>query len=608
MYLTIKRLLLGIWLLCGLTLSATASPKLHYLVEVGSIAKKILHVQLTLTAPPSEKTVFEIPAWTPGYYQILHYEKNISNVHAQDSAKKFLTLTHPSLRRWEVANPNHSSSVSLEYDVTANDSGYGFFGSSLEPNVGFINGASAFMYPVGYKEVRIALTMKMPPQWNVTTGLDTLSLPSKESPNTYRFQAMNYDELADCPVQFGKYDLFSFNVSKTPFQCVLVGEHKADAPALQKSLITVAKEAEKILGKFPFKRYVFLFHIGGAGFSGGLEHRNSTTIHLWGPIGTGASEGIYPLIAHEFFHAWDVKYIRPVQLGPFDYTKEVRSPSVWFAEGVTDYYAQLLLLRACAFSKEWFLTDMAGRIRSLSGNSARKTVTLEEASQKAWEGGSMGFGGLSYYEKGSILGFYFDLRIRALTDGVKGLDDVLRELDEKYASKNQGYPDGSILTAINNAAGVDLSAEYNSYVRGTDEIDWNQTLKPYGLRYAQRETGFLGISTSPSLSGSTPVTIEDVQKGTSAETMGLQKGDTLLQVNGTKLDAGNYRTALQAMKPGADIRITVKRKAGTLTLTGKLGARPSEVVIESLPNEELQGKEESLRQLLLASPSYYKKE
>ncbi len=608
MHRTLHSLVVGISLMCGIIGSVFASgPQIQYRVEVGSIAKKTLHIRLTLAAPPTEKTAFEIPAWTPGYYQILHYEKNLSNVRATDSAKRPLTLSHPSPRRWEVENPSRSASINLEYDVTANEGGHGFFSSSLEPNAGFINGASAFIYPVEYKEARITLVMKMPAQWKVATGLDAL-LSSKREANAFRFQAQNYDHLIDCPVQFGKFDSFSFTVSKTPFQCVMVGEHKADVPAFQKNLITVAKEAEKILGRFPFKRYVFLFHVGGAAFSGGLEHGNSTNIHLFGAIGTGGGDGIYPLIAHEFFHAWDVKYIHPVQLSPFDYTKEVRSPSVWFAEGVTDYYAQLLLVRAGAFSNEWFFKDMAGRIQSLNGNSARKTVTLEEASRKAWEGGSMGFGGLSYYEKGSIVGFYFDLRLRALTEGAKGLDDVLRELVERYASKNRGYPDDAILAAINNAAGIDLSAEYNAYVRGTDDIDWDSALKPYGLRYVQKETGFLGVMTSPAASGTAPAVIVQVMPGTSAETIGLQKGDIIMQINDNSLNAGNYREALQAMRPGAEIRVVVKRKAETLTLTGKLGARPGDVAIEPLPNAELQGREESLRKLLLSSPLAPKKE
>lgn len=604
-----KNYLIALSLLCCVAVSAFASPpQVQYQAEVADIAKKTLHIQLTLVASPMEQTAFEIPAWTPGYYQILHYEKNISNVRATDGANRPLDLAHPSPRRWVVANPKRAASVKIEYDVTANDGGYGFFGSSLEPNVGFINGTSAFMYPADHKEARITLAMKMPPQWKVATGLEPIASSATQPANTFRFQAQNYDHLADCPVQFGKFDSFSFTVSKTPFQCVLVGGHKADAPALQKNITRVAKEAEKVLGKFPFKRYVFLFHVGGAGFSGGLEHRNSTTIHLWGPIGTGGDEGIYPLIAHEFFHAWDVKHIRPVQLGPFDYAQEARSPSIWFAEGVTDYYAHLLLVRAGAFTKERFFKEMAGRIQSLNGNAARKTVSLEEASRKAWEGGSMGFGGLSYYEKGSLIGFYFDMRIRSLTKGEKGLDDVLRELDEKYASKNRGYPDDALLVAINNAAGTDLSDEYAAYVRGTEEVDWNRALKPYGLRYAPKEIGYLGVMTNPAASESAPVTVEQVATGTSAEAIGIQKGDVITQINGKSLTAGNYRAMLQAMAPGSEIRVMIKRKAEALTLMGKLGSRAGEVALDSTPKEELQGGEDALLSLLLASHSKPKRD
>ncbi|HZP82322.1 MAG TPA: hypothetical protein VFB21_11845, partial [Chthonomonadaceae bacterium] len=444
---------------------------------------------------------FAIPAWTPGYYQILHFEQGIENVRAEDEAGQPVPVTHPEARTWEVA-PRRAGSLLLTYDVRASDTGLGFFGSVLDgrERQGYINGASAFLYPVGQTDRPVSLTLALPAGWKIASALSPQTLTARaQQPVT--FQARDYDELIDSPLQIGQFDSAEFAVSGVKFRCLFVGSSGVMKSRLVKALGRIVKAAFDVFsppgGKPPpFSHYLFVFHSGGPGFYGGLEHRNSTVIHMGDKLGDGSADGLLTLAAHEFFHAWNVKRLRPVGLGPFDYTQPVRSGSLWFAEGITDYYAQLLPLRAGLRDRAWFLKVMAGRIAELAATPARARGSLEEASRKTWEGQSEGYDGLNYYLKGSLVGFYFDLRLRALTGGAKGLDDVMRELDRQYGQRNLGYPEEALRNILNAVAGSDLTEEYARYVRGTEEIAWTEALAQAGLTL-QDDPAAMGDAADP---------------------------------------------------------------------------------------------------------------
>jgi predicted metalloprotease with PDZ domain len=427
------------------------------------------------------------------------------------------------------------------------------------------------MYLSGHTDAPVTLETRLPPGWKVATGLTPQPKDQPLSPNRL-FQAKNYDEMVDCPLQFGKFDAFSFKVNGVPFQCILVGDHRANTPKLTRTLTRVVQAGFSLFGKFPFSQYLFIFHCGGAGFFGGLEHRNSTVIHTSPDIGDGEGDELLPVTMHEFFHAWNVKRIRPAKLGPFDYTQAVRTPSVWFAEGVTDYYAALLLARAGLRSKEWLLGDLAGRIGNVDSTPSRRWVTLEEAGSKAWEGASMGFDGLNYYLKGSAIGFYFDMRVRALTQGRRNLDDVMRELDTQFGEKNIGYPEEAILQTLNRVSGADLTTEYNAYVRGVEEIPWEKTAAALGLTLKREAVGFLGVQFDDNGISGRPKA-QTVLKGFAAEKMGMVAGDVLQSLNGVKVTSVSVRDAILSLKPNTPLKVAIEREGMAMELEGMADAQ-----------------------------------
>jgi predicted metalloprotease with PDZ domain len=369
----------------------------------------------------------------------------------------------------------------------------------------------------------------------------------------------------------GIMDRHDFTVKGIPFSAILVGETDVDPEALIRSLTKVSEAGIGIMGHAPFKRYYYIIHMAEGNFGGGLEHRSSTVLNVSGNVGKQPHPWAW-LSAHEFFHLYNVKRIRPDVLGPFDYQNKVRTPSLWFAEGVTEYYAQVILRKSGITTPEDFLGWMSGEIANLQRNPARLKISAEEASRRGWEGGSFGFGGLSYYQKGSLLGLYFDIRIRAATANRKSLDDVMRRLDEEYGKKNVGYPEDGILKALTAVGGVDFSPEYDRLVRRTEEIPWEETLRAAGLRFTslnerQAATGF-----STTRGEADQVLIQKVDEENPA-VGGLKAGDELASLNGMRVRFDAWQRAAERFRPGQRLLLGIRRDNRPFELIVTVGSR-----------------------------------
>ncbi len=421
----------------------------------------------------AEVEKFRIPAWCPGFYFLLDYDKKITDVKAIGGDGQPLEITSPERREWDVKNPS-GGSVTLSYSVTGDDGGLGFFSDNVKSDKAFSNGAATFMYPVTRTLEKDHLKVVLPDKWDIATTLD-----QEEG----GYVAGGYDELIDYPIQMGAFQRRKFMVEGIPFEAIFVSPDNTFAPNIDREtevLRAVSKPPIVLFGKAGFKRYMYLFHLAVGNFAGGLEHRASTCIAI--PNSTDLN--LADLAAHEYFHSWNVKQIRPVVLGPFDYTQKVRTANLWFAEGVTDYYAKIVTYRSGAQPQSWLISSLNGQIRGLQNGKTRFSLTLADCSRQAWENGGFGVGDLSYYTKGLVAGLIFDAAIRAKTDGKKSLDDVMRLLFDRYRLPNAGYPEDGILKAINEVAGTDLSNLYQQIVYSTREM-------PYEL------LGYIGMELDP---------------------------------------------------------------------------------------------------------------
>lgn len=506
-------------------------------------ASKAVAVTVTPDKPGASE-IFRIPAWCPGFYFLQSYPDKMFDVKATDATGKALTIEKVDKDSWKVSNPDRKA-ITFSYKVQGDDDGQGFFGVSVKADKAFTNGAATFVYVDGRKDEETQLAVKLPEKWDIATGMTPVS--------TGNYTAGGYDEFIDHPIQMGAMTRRSFKIGDLDFDVVIASDNPIRFKIDEQTTVLkkVSEEAVKLFHGAPFKHYVYILHLTNAGFLGGLEHRGSTCIAMPDSAGLDYTT----LAAHEFFHTWNVKNLRPKVLGPFDYTKECRTGNLWFAEGVTDYYANMNAYRSGLREAKWLYRTMGSEIGALQRGKTRLTVTLEDACKQTWESGGFGFNDLDYYNKGCVAGFVFDAAIRGGSD--KSLDDVMRSMYAVYRLPSPGYEEDGVRKAMNGVSGLDLTSLYNTVVRSTQEVPYDGMVG-IGLRVLDPTKTYqsAGFSTLNNV-------IDSVTEAGS--TAGLKVGDEVV----------GY----------ADGKLSIKRDgtAMTMPLALKDAAAPARYTVEENP-------------------------
>lgn len=492
--------------------------------------------------------VVRIPAWSPGFYFLQDFQNSILNLRAVGDDDREIPLTRIDTRGWRLDHTSRAP-VRVLYSVRGDEPGLGFFRVNVRPQTTFINGPGAFLFAEGRLKEPARLTLELPTGWDVATTMP------RTGPNEFR--SADYDELIDHPLVLGRFERRTFTVKNIPFEAVFVttsGAPGLDMTEATRRLEAVSRAAIQMFGDAPFDRYLFIVLLAVGDFGGGLEHRSSSVMAIPNMMPDYFEE----LAAHEIFHAWNVKQIRPKVLGPFDYTREVRTTSLWFVEGVTDYYGKLLTYRSGLRDREWLLDQISDEIRDLQFSRMRQLRTLEEASFQAWEHGGFGVGDLSYYTKGHVVGFLFDIAIRQSTNGEKSLDDVMRKLYARHRYPNPGFEEFDLLPAINAVAGRDLGGMYHQMIRTTLELPYEQ-VRAIGLRLLRPREAFPHPGFE--LDGRTVVQVDP-----ELQDAGLREGDRMLSVNGQPFE----KVGLSPLLTDEDFVLVVERGDSKLEIRGSL--------------------------------------
>jgi predicted metalloprotease with PDZ domain len=464
----VKRFLTASLFLGALPLLSFADVK--YNVRVNPAAKN-LSVRMQIDGAKESETV-RIPAWCPGFYFLLDYEKALFDVNAVNLAGKKLATKKLDSRAIQISNPTKEPIV-ITYRIQGLDTGLGFFRTHVRATSAFINGPSAFLYADDHMTEKHSVKFNIPTGWDIGTAMD--------HDGQGNYSSTGYDELADHPIQLGRFVRRSFKVEGIPFEAIWVGDPapRCDVDAETERLRRGSIPAIKMMKKVPFKRYLYLIHLEVGDFAGGLEHRASTTI----AVGNSQTVHLDELATHEYYHSWNVKQIRPKILGPFDYTKQQRTVNLWFSEGVTDYYAKLHAFQAGLTSESQLLDGLRDEIRTIERSETRKKMTLEQVCYNTWEdSGFGGFGDLSFYNMGLVAGFVLDASIRHESSGKKSLDDVMRLAYDRYALPKPGFEEGALRDLVIEVGGAKLGPIYDALIRTAgNELPYAQ-LERLGLR------------------------------------------------------------------------------------------------------------------------------
>ena len=522
-----------------------------YTVTIKNPASHLYDIEMSIKGIRETSVSVSMPAWSPGIYRIENYARNVQDFRASNTRNQPLKWEQTDKQTWRIGK-QAADDVEVRYQV---------FSPQLTDEMADLAPPATFMYVAGQKHVPCTVKYNISGGWKVYTGLEK---------KADRYFATDYDIFIDAPAFIGDFKVLEFEAGRARHYLVFSKRDiSLTASQVTADIQDIVEAAMMIFGKLPYKEYVFLFKVQPQA-SNSVEHLNSTRITVGENdfVTQATYRQFLATVAHEFFHLWNVKRIRPAVLGPFDYTREVHTRLLWMSEGITSYYGDLLLERAGIDMPQEYLSRMAGVIDSLEHSPGRQMMSAEEASWNAWfRSDNAENNTISYYTKGELIALLLDIEIRARTKNQKSLDDVMRYLMEAYANKGIGLPEDAFLKGLESVVGSDFHEFYEAAVQGRKQLDYNRYVKQAGLSVEvqlQPATIYLGIEFEPG-EGNFP-RLKRVAPNSPAERARLDAGDVLVAMNDERLTFENFRSRLHAHSIGETIKLTVLRNQRLLNL------------------------------------------
>ncbi len=479
------KITLQLILLSLITFNTYSQVKVQYTISIPEPSSHQYSVEGKFISISSDTLVLKLPNWMPGYYQLMDYAKGIQQFNVKDNKGNSLKFIHPSENTWIIPNTKRSS-VFVSYNVLTNRQ---FVANSyVDSSRAYIIPGNSFFYPINNLQQPVQVTVKKTDQWkDIATGLD----PVKGSSNA--FMAKDFDILYDSPILIGNLEeLESFRVQGISHRFIGYKPGNFDKVKFMSDLKKIVETASSLIGDIPYDHYTFIAIGPGRG---GIEHLNNTTISFDGNSlsDPSAYNRMMNFIAHEYFHHYNVKRIRPLELGPFDYDKGNRTNLLWVSEGLSVYYKYLVVKRAGLMSEDDLLKVLSANITSLENNPGKNFQSLQQASYNTWSDGPFGTQGrnpkkaISYYDKGPVVGLLLDLEIRHATKNKHSLDDVMRLLYWRfYKEKQRGFTEAEFQQACEEVAQKPLM-DFFEYIYTTKDLDYNTNLDYAGLELINQQ-------------------------------------------------------------------------------------------------------------------------
>ncbi|HAG79944.1 MAG TPA: peptidase M61 [Cyanobacteria bacterium UBA12227] len=547
------------------------TPTIHYQVAMPNPQLHLFEVMLHVQNWSKSVLDLKLPVWTPGSYLVREYSKQVQDFRVEEGNEQ-QSLAWCKIRKnhWQI-NTENTSKITVHYRVFANE--LSVRTNHLDATHGYFNGAALFFFIPGFEQEPIQVTI-VPPKsdWQVTTTLPRIP----ETTNT--FEAEDFDTLVDSPFEMGCHQLYDFEVLGKPHQLAIWGEGNAVPERIIEDTKKIIEVEAELYGGLPYDRYLFLLHLSSSGF-GGLEHKNSCSLNYprFGFRAKDKYNRFMQLVAHEFFHLWNVKRIRPKALEKFNYNQENYTTSLWFCEGTTSYYDLVIPLRAKIYEKKAFLENLSKEITRLQTIPGRLVQPLSESSFDAWiklyrRDSNSDNSQISYYLKGELVSLLLDLLIRARHQNKRSLDDVMRLMWQQFGTEEIGFTPEQLQEVITSVADTDLSDFFHRYLDSTDELPFNEYLEPFGLKLIgveeEERLPYLGMTVKTE---NGQEFIKFVEANSPAGMAGVDAGDQLLAMDGWRVSGEQLSDRLKEYHPGDTIQLTIFHHDELLTLSVTLG-------------------------------------
>jgi len=568
-----------------------ADQSVEYTVGLMDARTQTVHMTMRLTgvngAANGDALDICLPVWRPGRYTVLEPASSIRWLSASTADGTPLVCEKTDKATWRIQTLG-AAEVRVDYVLYANS--IGDRTRHVDESHAFLSPATVFVYAPEFRALPANVKLELPVGWSVSCGL-----PSIKGDPTMLY-AVDYDRLVDSPIEAGIHDVFTFEVEDTPHEIVVWwgdgpgGERKAQAGKMYTSerlttdFAKIVAEQKKLFGDLPYDRYVFMIHVYPGG-GGGTEHWNSTIMQCTPTV--FQSEDSYRrflgLVSHEFFHTWNVKRLRPAGLRPYDYQHENYTDLLWIAEGTTSYYQGVMLVRAGLSTPDSELDGLTAGINGPRDRPGTGVQSVEESSFDSWikfnrpspdDVNSR----VSFYDRGSMASFLLDLEVRERSAGAASLDDLMRDLYERFPETGRGYTRRDVIDSANRLARSDFTEFFDRYISGLQPYPFASKVGVLGLELVDAKKGkredaaYAGIN----FDSSDPPTVSAVLSDGPAYAAGLIAGDTVMAANGLRLRSGVWDKLLKSLAPGDQVKLTVFRYDALREIEFALGSKSSE--------------------------------
>ena len=535
------------------------NPQTHY-----------FHVEVELTDFTDESITLSLPTWTPGSYLIREYSKHLNLVKAKDENGTPLSVEKIRKNKWKI-NKGNAKKVTVNYEVYAFE--LTVRTSFLDLTHGYLNGTNVFMYPEGHKDLGGRLTIYPHESFEkVATALPVLAegVANDDSPFVYSFE--DYDNLADCPIEIGNHEEFSFEAAGVKHRVVMYGVGNYDVDRLKVDMAKIIEASTAIFGENPNKEYLFIIHNTENG-GGGLEHTNSTTLNVkrWTYEGNDYLKFL-SLVAHEYFHLWNVKRLRVDGLGPFDYDNEVYTDLLWVMEGFTSYYDELILRRAGFYSNTQYLNRLKSTLNYVESSPGNKVQPVAHSSYDAWikayrPNKNSYNTTISYYSKGHLVAAILDAMMMKTYKGKKGMDDFLTLMYKKYYKElDRGFTADEFKSELESFIKTDLTDFFDQHIYGTETIDYAKYFKEIGLTVTKDEFEYTSLGAATANEDGKLI-VKRVDTGSPAESTGLSPNDEIIAFNGFRVNKSSLDDYVNTAPVDSDYVLIISREEVLRVLT-----------------------------------------
>jgi predicted metalloprotease with PDZ domain len=598
--------------------------KIDYRLAMPQPNSHLFEVTIEVDIPAASKVEsldFQMAKWSPGRYAVFDFAKNVQEVNARvgcrrqydergnplpmncpESVVPVLRVDDQTWRPDLIGNKN--ATLTFNYKVYANDLSGTF--SELDSRHANFNGGSIFMYVVNHKQDPVGLSIAAPKNWRIVNGRMT-----KRDQREWRFP--NWDLMIDTPTEIAPdWSENIFQVEGKTYHVIVhsLGPEGGKRPALVRDIERIVKAEIAMWGPPEFDSYTFLIHFANDGISGdGMEHLTSTQIIQPGALADpGMLEETLDTVAHEFFHVWNVKRLRPIELGPWDFTRPANTRGLWIAEGITNYYGHLMQRRAGLLNDEQFWAKLVAEITQVENAPGSRLMSAEDSSLSApfiddaphAQQTNLANTAVSYYPKGEVIGLALDLLIRGKTHGQASLDDVMRRMYEEFYLKSpnatyylrgRGYRNEDFARVVSEVTGADMSDFFKRYVRGVEPPPYEAAFAQVGLRLTREPQHPVSVGVTGDDADTANFKIARIRPNSPAANAGWDIGDKIISLGGIRITPDNFLKIVDKYKPGDRVRATIQRGTKVIQTTIIMG--PPQLMtyrIEALPNATSEAK------------------